>query len=104
MGRSDARHSRWEANSQCRTFIEWFVRRVLRRAGVSMTILLVTLVYVDRTKSRLGGTNITWTFASVFLGALVVATSKVCAIGYYLFVVDTQLRNYDSMTLQIRGT
>jgi len=55
-----------------------FAANVIGRAEVPATILLVTLVYIYRSRPHLSVEAEEWAFHRVFLGALMVA-SKVCA-------------------------
>jgi len=51
---------------------------VIGRAEIPTTILLVTLVYIYRSRPHLSVEAEEWAFHRVFLGALMLA-SKVCA-------------------------
>lgn len=59
-----------------------FVENVLTRAEVTMSTLLATLVYIDRSKPHLHIGLEQWALERVFLGALIVA-SKVRSIFVY---------------------
>lgn len=56
-----------------------FVRDTIRRASVQMPVLLITLVYITRSKPFLCIEVDQWACERVFLGALIVA-SKVCSL------------------------
>jgi hypothetical protein len=81
-GRSSSHNSK---NKEFTTFVE----RVLDTAEVSITDILVTLVYMRRARAHLSIETEEWALHRVFLGALVLA-HKVCRNGFIVSFLGSQ--------------
>jgi hypothetical protein len=93
-GRRETRHS--EANG----FTD-FAANVIGRAEVPMGVLLVTLVYIHRSRPHLSIEAEDWALHRIFLGALIIA-SKVCVLDHHptLQKILTRIQFTNDSTLQ----
>ena len=78
VGSPSSSYGRCEARCSAAAGFAEFAANVISRARIPTTVLLVTLVYICRSRPHLSVEVEEWALHRVFLGALMLA-SKVCA-------------------------